>query len=402
MFSSSGGSRRHCERKDSAKLQNLYCLSSSRLQIFTVRKKCSIFAQNFKTVIMQLYTTQIVDGVDIESYLGLVIATQVPGYGFWSDLIRIRRDDRGIFYEHSDAYRYAMNNLCEDVLKQLQEKAKLKGANAIIGVHIDFVNMSDHDRSGFMVSAQGTAVRLKEIAQDKEQITGGVSLDALQYELYKTSFAKKLQNGGLLNPTEWDIVLSKSITELADLLLESYEKSYESYESYFIDYRGYQETGKKTFERFFPMFLSLLPYAQAIELLYNGKDYTLPFIKSNNLFNAPKILSLAQNSNTRDIAIDLLEAEKETYSKEDLQDMKKLVDFFKTLPDTGKMEEVEDGVYSSGGLKFICECGGKTWADLVYCGDCGKNIKGISEKQQQIIDGFIGKVEILQSLLEEK
>lgn len=340
---------------------------------------------------MQLYTTQKVDGVEIESYLGLVIATQVPGTCYFT-----AGDFSSFFYEYSDVHRYAMNNLCEDVLKQLQEKAKLKGANAIIGVHIDFVNMSDHDRSMFMVSAQGTAVRLKEIAQDKEQITGGVSLDALQYELYKTSFAKKLQNKRLLDSTEWDIVLSKSITELADLLLESYEKRFD------FDI-GYDDTNKEHFQRFFPKFLSLLPYAQAVELLYNGKDYTLPFIKSNNLFNAPKILSLAQNSNTRDIAINLLEAEKETYSKEDLQDMKKLVDFFKTLPDTGKIEEdVDEVFYPSTGLIFICECGTKNRSDWVYCRYCGKNIKGISEQQQQIIDGFIGKVEILQSLLEEK
>lgn len=363
---------------------------------------------------MQLYTTQKVDGVDIESYLGLVIATQVPGTFFESDFrsgildIKLLSDsdldrflvNHGCYLdiEHSDAHRYAMNKLCEDVLKQLQKKAKLKGANAIIGVHIDFVNLSDWGTSGFMVSAQGTAVRLKDIAQDKEQITGGVSLDALQYELYKTSFAKKLQNNRLLDSTEWDIVLSKSITELADLLLESYENSIENPSIF-----NYPETEQRTFKRFFPMFLSLLPYAQAVELLYNGKDYTLPFIKSNNLFNAPKILSLAQNSNTRDIAIDLLEAEKETYSKEDLQDMKKLVDFFKTLPDTGKIEEDVDEVFHpSSGLIFICECGTKNRSDWVYCRHCRKNIKGISEKQQQIIDGFIGKVEILQSLLEEK
>lgn len=360
---------------------------------------------------MQLYTTQKVEGVDIESYLGLVIATQVPRTGSssdfttgatprfiyeYSDANRYVSNNFSYFdFKYSDAHPYAMNNHCEDVLKQLQEKAKLKGANAIIGVHIDFVKLSDYS---IMVSAQGTAVRLKEIAQDKEQITGGVSSDALQYELYKTSFAKKLQNGRVLDSTEWNIVLSKSITELADLLLESYEN--------WIPFHGYQA---ETFERFLPMFLSLLPYAQAVELLYNGKDYTLPFIKSNNLFNAPKILSLAQNSNTRDIAINLLEAEKETYSKEDLQDMKKLVDFFKTLPDTGKMEEVMEKVkdrfgwvHSSSELKFICECGTKNSADHVYCRHCRKNIKGISEQQQQIIDGFIGKVEILQSLLEEK
>lgn len=108
---------------------------------------------------MQLYTTQKVDGVDIESYLGLVIATQVSGPGFLSDSTASFSD---IYGGRSGKYRNAMNNLCEDVLKQLQEKAKLKGANAIIGVHVDFDNLSSKGMSMFMVSAQGTAVRLKE------------------------------------------------------------------------------------------------------------------------------------------------------------------------------------------------------------------------------------------------
>lgn len=76
---------------------------------------------------MQLYTTQKIDGVKIESYLGLVIATQVSGTGFLSDLTAGISD---IFGGHPGAYRNAMNELCEDVLKQLKEKAKLKGANA--------------------------------------------------------------------------------------------------------------------------------------------------------------------------------------------------------------------------------------------------------------------------------
>lgn len=107
---------------------------------------------------MQLYTTQKVDGVDIESYLGLVIATQVSGPGFVTAL----QGFSGIYGGHSGKYRNAMNDLCEDVLKQLQEKAKLKGANAIIGVHVDFDNLSARGITMYMVSAQGTAVRLKE------------------------------------------------------------------------------------------------------------------------------------------------------------------------------------------------------------------------------------------------
>ncbi len=108
---------------------------------------------------MQLYTTQKIDGVEIESYLGLVIATQVSGTGFLSDLTASISD---IFGGHSGTYRNAMNDLCEDVLKQLKEKAELKGANAIIGVHIDFDNISAKGMSMFMVSAQGTAVKLSD------------------------------------------------------------------------------------------------------------------------------------------------------------------------------------------------------------------------------------------------
>lgn len=145
---------------------------------------------------MQLYTTQKIDGVKIESYLGLVIATQVSGTGFLSDLTAGISD---IFGGHSGAYRNAMNDLCEDVLKQLKEKAKLKGANAIIGVHIDFDNISAKGMSMFMVSAQGTAVKLSDDSKDYSR-----------YDMYRLLHEiKSFLDEGIISQDDYEIEVKR-------------------------------------------------------------------------------------------------------------------------------------------------------------------------------------------------
>lgn len=51
-----------------------------------------------------------------------------------------------------------MDNLYSQVVSQLEEKASILGANAIIGLHIDFDEISGKGKSMFMVTAIGTAV----------------------------------------------------------------------------------------------------------------------------------------------------------------------------------------------------------------------------------------------------
>ena len=138
---------------------------------------------------IQLFTTPIIDGMSIEKYYGIVTANQVAGTGFFSDLTASFSD---LFGGNSGAYRESMNELCRDVTERLKEKAAELGANAIIGVSIDYDSISAKSMSMFMVSIQGTAVRIAdnnlEIHESKEN---EISWEDLNIEYHK----RKIRRG---------------------------------------------------------------------------------------------------------------------------------------------------------------------------------------------------------------
>ncbi len=80
--------------------------------------------------------------------------------------------------------------------------------------------------------------------------------------------------------------------------------------------------------------------------------------------------------------------------------MQELADFLQNMPDTGKIEEVKGGIFSSSGLKFICQCGEKNDKDQQYCSNCARDIKGLNYRQRTIVDRYLERVGILQSILD--
>ena len=82
--------------------------------------------------------------------------------------------------------------------------------------------------------------------------------------------------------------------------------------------------------------------------------------------------------------------------------MKQIQHGLSTLPDKGTIEEVKSGLFSKGGQKFICICGQKNDIEQKYCSKCGVDIKGITEKEYNIIERFNRKTESLEYLLNHK
>lgn len=338
---------------------------------------------------IKLFTTDRVEGHKIESYLGMITAHQVAGTGFFTDLTASFSD---WFGGKSGAYREEMNRLFEDVKDNLQDQATALGGNAIIGVKVDFDNISAKNMSMFMVSMQGTAVKLKQIDSELKQEElqkDFVTNDLLALEFNKNLFKRKLENGESLKEDDWRFILSHNMPELAGQLYDAY-----------IHASGHSlATGSELTVNGFPKYLSRLTYSQAVELLYNKEDCLVSQIKGLHLFSARHILKYAKHDNL-DLVFQILDADKLSYSKTDLEEMKELARYLQNLPDKGKMEEVKAGILSSGGMKFVCECGNKNNKDTEYCGVCGRNIKGITKRQNNMIKDFVEKVNILEKLLD--
>ena len=104
-----------------------------------------------------LTTTAVIEGRPIEGYLGLVAGEAVVGGNVASDLVANLRDLVG---GRSTSYERLLARARDTALDQLEEEASDLGADAVIGLDIDYQSVGPSG-SLMMVSVAGTAVRLK-------------------------------------------------------------------------------------------------------------------------------------------------------------------------------------------------------------------------------------------------
>jgi len=103
---------------------------------------------------MQIVTTDAIEGRRITAYLGLVSGDAIVGANMFRDLFARVRDVVG---GRAGGYEKALRGAKDAALEDMTEAALALGANAIVGVDLDYETVGD---SMLMVSANGTAVRL--------------------------------------------------------------------------------------------------------------------------------------------------------------------------------------------------------------------------------------------------
>ncbi len=108
---------------------------------------------------MIVTTTPTIEGAVIERYCGLVTGEAIIGTNIFRDLLASIRDLIG---GRSEAYESVLRQARETALHALQENARAMGANAIVGVDLDYETVSPGSSgSMLMVSASGTAVVIR-------------------------------------------------------------------------------------------------------------------------------------------------------------------------------------------------------------------------------------------------
>ena len=107
---------------------------------------------------MIVTTTRQVEGYKVVAYKGVVTGEAILGTNIFRDIFAGIRDIVG---GRSGSYEKSLREAREIALGELEEAARARGANAIIGVDIDYENISAGSNSSLlMVSASGTAVEL--------------------------------------------------------------------------------------------------------------------------------------------------------------------------------------------------------------------------------------------------
>ncbi len=105
---------------------------------------------------MIITTTNLIEGSPIREYLGIVTGEAVIGANIVKDFLAGIRDIVG---GRSGSYEEALRTAREGSLRDMANEARARGADAVIGVDLDYEVLGKGTM--LMVTSSGTAVALE-------------------------------------------------------------------------------------------------------------------------------------------------------------------------------------------------------------------------------------------------
>src|SRR5687767_3940167 len=103
---------------------------------------------------MLMSTTTVIEGRPVSKYLGVVTGEAIIGANIFRDIFASVRDIVG---GRSATYERALGEAREVAMSEMQAKAQQLGANAVIGIDVDYEVLGTNNGM-LMVAVSGTAV----------------------------------------------------------------------------------------------------------------------------------------------------------------------------------------------------------------------------------------------------
>ena len=103
---------------------------------------------------MVLSTTPTIEGSPIREYKGIVTGETIIGANVFKDFMAGLRD---FFGGRSGTYEKVLAEAKDTSLSEMAERARQMGANAVVGIDIDYETIGQNN-SMLMVTCSGTAV----------------------------------------------------------------------------------------------------------------------------------------------------------------------------------------------------------------------------------------------------
>jgi uncharacterized protein YbjQ (UPF0145 family) len=337
-------------------------------------------------------TTNSIEGMEIERYFDLISTNVVLGTNVFSDIGASFSD---FFGGTSDIYQSKLEKIYKAALDKLRQKAKNLSANGVVGVSIDFDEISGGGKSMFMISVTGMAVRLKSLKKSMDS-EGEKKLvvqpEDLEMVVNKLKVISKVKSKKVLDVSDWEFLIENPVSEIISDLLDVYLEAFK-HKTYAVS------DSEQTLRKYFSALLRQLDFQVVSNLLYNrlseNSVVVLTLLKEAELFSPP--LSIKQLETNSHIGIATLAANKRFYNSDDLKEMILILEIIGRFPSSGRIEVVKGLLGSKE--KFICESNHQNDPIEEYCTNCGKNIKGLVKTEADQIEEFELKVEGLKILL---
>ncbi len=108
---------------------------------------------------MIVTTTNNIEGKQVVEYKGIVFGEVIAGVDFVKDFVAGLSN---FFGGRSKAYEEELMRAREAAIQELQQRAAVLGADAVIGIDVDYEVLGSNNGM-LMVNVSGTAVTLRDI-----------------------------------------------------------------------------------------------------------------------------------------------------------------------------------------------------------------------------------------------
>ena len=355
---------------------------------------------------VQVTTTPEISGWDVQSYEGVVTAHIVTGANLFSDIFASFSD---IFGGRSKSYQKQLTKINKEALDILRRQAADRGANCVVGVHIDHDQVTGQGKSMFMVKASGTAVRA-ELPDESggTEHDGTMSAEELADEVRRRELVEDVEEDSLVVDDEtWDDLRRLRVHEASPPVLMLVKSKFDEYKNRAgsaHDINLVKEARR---------YLMSLPPRHVRPQVYNFvgrteggmRGFLGRVIRDMQVvdFKHNQRLLEAEDHTLRRWSLYLVWQDKHSYTQEDLPVMRSMMmKVGKAFPEIAEVIEEERGTFSKSRVEiWKCpRCEKKNELDQNRCQDCTSDRRGFKRndlKPEDVIPGLRRRIESIEA-----
>lgn len=350
-------------------------------------------------------TTNTLEGWAIDEYLPPISVNVVVGANILSDIAASWTD---FFGGRSTTYEKKLQDIYQQAISNLGNKAKTIGANCILGLKIDIDEISGKGNQMFMITAIGTPVIASKInstgdrpGQQNEKIIDGYYIEN-RLKAKKLIDKYKTQSSiATISQNEIDFMIECHTPQLNNFVVLICK--------YLCENDNYSENEDKL--KLLADYFRVIDREESIELLYNelikndlpllSRNYFITTINQLNLIQLDWISKLIDSDEwyVSYSALRLLSAGKDIYFQSEIDELEKIKEKIpKRFPQLGTLTTKKKLLSSSEKEVWICPCGCSNDINADYCTSCQKDINGFLTKQvkaNEIVSLIGQRLEIL-------
>lgn len=356
--------------------------------------------------IILVTTTSSIDGYTIEQYYGIVTYQLIVGANIFKDIFASFRDIVG---GQSIAYQDELIKMEEIVIDNLKNKALKFGANVILGLRLDYDEISGGGKSMFMLTATGTAAYGKLNSENAKSLNNKlnkkiISHEDLIYVIIRENLIKKINI---------DTYSIKDLNEI-ELLIKYNIESIENVIK-FVNSKDYDKVNVNVDEKQLIRYFKSVSNEAISEFLQNNyfltiKNRTFKIINNVlseiNWYDYNTIYYLLSSSNpiAHNRALNFIDTlNSKFYTESDINFINGIIKLLNTTFEKYPILKIKKGTFGKDFKIWECiNCGNENSENLTECKSCNANIYGFERNlviPDNLISNLQGRINKLKQLL---